>query len=101
MPNTASNPAKAGDYISVYGTGFGPYAAPSADGLTRLQFPVTATIGGIPAVVSYAGAAPLETTGLQQINILVPSGAGAGPAVPLALTVNGVSTASGVTIVLN
>jgi len=71
--NTAANSISRGDYISVYVTGFGPYNPVSPDGLTRLQFPVTVTIGGVSAGVLYAGAAPTETSGLQQINVLVPA----------------------------
>jgi uncharacterized protein (TIGR03437 family) len=98
--NTAANPAAQDSYISVYGTGFGPLNAASPDGLRRLVFPVAATIGGVPATVVYAGEAPTETLGLQQVNILVPAGANPGPGVPLVLTVNGVNTQAGVTVAI-
>ena len=96
--NTLANPASRNSYIAVYGTGFGTLNPPSADGLQRLAFPVTATIGGANATVVYAGEAPGETSGLQQINILVPANAPAGAAVPIVLTVDGVSTQAGVTV---
>jgi len=99
--NTAANRATPGNYISVYVTGFGPYAPVGANGLMTLQFPVTATVGGLPATVLYAGAAPTETSGLQQINIGVPAGATAGISVPLVLTVDGVSTPANITVAIN
>jgi uncharacterized protein (TIGR03437 family) len=98
--NTAANPISRGDYISVYVTGFGPYNPVGADGLTRLQFPVTVTIGGVSAGVSYAGAAPTETSGLQQINVFVPTGVQTGPSVPIVLTVNQVNTQGGITVAI-
>jgi len=98
--NTAANPASRSDYISVYVTGFGPYNPPGTNGLQTLVYPVTATIGGISATVLYAGNAPTETSGLQQINILVPAGVQPGPGVPITLTANGVATQAGVTVAI-
>jgi len=98
--NSAGKPASRKAYISVYGTGFGPFNAASADGLRRLTYPVTATIGGVVANVVYAGEAPTETSGLQQINIQVPAGAPAGPVVTIVLTTNKVSTQSGITVAI-
>ena len=98
--NTADKPASLNSYISVFVTGFGPFNAPSADGLQRLTYPVTAAIGGIPAIVAYAGDAPGETSGLQQINIQIPAIAPAGPKVPITLAVDGVSTQTGITVAI-
>jgi len=98
--NSAANAAARGGYISVYVTGFGAFNAASPDGLQRLTYPVTATIGGVAANVVYAGEAPGETSGLQQVNIQVPASAPVGPSVPIVLTVNGVSTQSGVTVAI-
>jgi uncharacterized protein (TIGR03437 family) len=99
--NTAARPIARGSYISVYVTGFGPYNPPSPDGLRRLQFPVTATIGSVPAEVVYAGEAPTETSGLQQINIFVPPDAPAGASIPIVLTANGAGTQSGTTVAID
>jgi uncharacterized protein (TIGR03437 family) len=85
-------------YVAVYGTGFGALKPPGADGLRHLAAPVAATISGTSATVVYAGEAPGETIGLQQINIQVPTGIGAGPDVAINLTANGVSTQAGVTL---
>jgi uncharacterized protein (TIGR03437 family) len=92
--------SQAGTYIQVYVTGFGLLAPPSPDGLARLQLPVTATIGGLPATVQYAGEAPGYTAGLQQINVLVPSRTPLGSAVPLQLMVGGVATQAEVTLAI-
>jgi len=98
--NGPQSPIALGSYIFVYGTGFGSLAPAGADGLQHLVLPVTAFIGGVAAQVVYAGEAPGYTSGLQQINILVPENAPVGPAVPLQLAVGGVDTQSGVTIAI-
>src|SRR5581483_10146578 len=50
---------------------------------------VTATVGGLPAKVSYAGAQS-QYPGLDQVNVLLPAAlAGRGPNVPVDLTANG------------
>jgi uncharacterized protein (TIGR03437 family) len=90
-----SVPAKAGDVILLFGTGFGP-TNPTTDfgktftGVPLTANPVTATIGGVPAAVQFAG---LLFPGEYQINILVPT-------VPtgdnlVVLKVGGVSTQPG------
>ncbi len=98
--NSAANPAFRGGYAAVYVTGFGSFNPPSPDGLSRLSNTVTATVGGVNASVTYAGEAPGETAGLQQINIQIPANAPAGAGVPIVLTVDSVNTQSGVTIAL-
>jgi len=98
--NGPQAPASLGSYIFVYGTGFGDLNPAGADGLQHLTLPVTATIGTVPAQVTYAGQAPGYTSGLQQINILIPENAPVGSAVALQLMVNGVSTQSSVTIAI-
>jgi uncharacterized protein (TIGR03437 family) len=72
---TAAVPAKPGDVLELYGTGFGPTdpsLAPGAvfQGSAPLTNSVTVTIGGAAASVSYAG---LVGAGLYQINVMVPS----------------------------
>ncbi len=103
-------PAAVGTVISVFGTG-GGLTNPS--GVTGTITPVnqlyplmnwtpgssvvTATVGGIPATVPFAGAAPGEISGVWQINIQIPSGLTSG-AQPLAITIDGRSTQSNVMI---
>ena len=60
--------------------------------------PYSATVGGVPATVTYAGGAPGFVMGLAQFNVQIPDGAPTGPSVQLAVTVGGVATPAGVTI---
>jgi uncharacterized protein (TIGR03437 family) len=99
-PQSPGTPGTPGSYLLVFGTGFGDLGPAGADGLQRLTLPVTATLGGVAAQVVYAGEAPFFTSGLQQINILIPENAPVGPAVPIQLLVDGVSTQSGVTVAI-
>jgi uncharacterized protein (TIGR03437 family) len=95
--NGPSNPAPRSTYVSAYGTGFGPLNG-AADGLRHLDVSVTAAIGGVPALVTYAGEAPGYTSGLQQINIQIPADAPTGPSVPIVVMASGIPTQPGVTI---
>lgn len=61
-----------GDFLEVYGTGFG--ALLTRDNLRVTQVPVEATINGVAAEVSYAGQAP-GFEGLYQVNVRIPAGA--------------------------
>jgi uncharacterized protein (TIGR03437 family) len=92
---TTTAAAKAGDVLSLYGTGFGPTSSSVATGVVftgayETTNPVTVTIGGLPAQVQWAG---LVGPGLYQINVTVPA-TSAGDQAVLA-TVAGVSTQSG------
>jgi len=72
------NPAQPGETVVAWATGLGRaishddsgQPAPS-DHLVALRAPVTATIGGQPAQVAWAGLAP-GYAGLQQVNLVVP-----------------------------
>jgi uncharacterized protein (TIGR03437 family) len=64
------SPAKPGDVVSLYATGLVPTAAGVLPSLPRLIENVTATIGGLPATVQYAG---LVGPGLFLINMVVPA----------------------------
>lgn len=98
--NGAQSPAALSSYIMVYGTGFGNLGPAGSDGLQHLALPVTAMTGNVAAQVTYAGEAPGFTSGLQQINILIPATAPVGPIVPIQLFVDNLSTQSGVTIAI-
>jgi uncharacterized protein (TIGR03437 family) len=102
-----TTPAAGGSVIVVYMTGGGQTTPPSVTGtVTPLTSPyyiiptnqVTATINGVNAPVQFAGAAPGEVNGVIQVNITVPAGAGTGNALPLVVTINGVSTPFGPTV---
>jgi uncharacterized protein (TIGR03437 family) len=59
---------------------------------------VTATVGGIPATVQFAGAAPGLVTGVFQINVLIPANVTPGNAVPVMISIGGITTPLGTTI---
>ena len=48
----------------------------------------------------YAGGAPQEVTGVVQINVQIPNAAATGSAVPVTLSVGGVSGQAGVTMAI-
>ncbi|MGO9259065.1 MAG: hypothetical protein ACLQU1_22505 [Bryobacteraceae bacterium] len=105
--NSAANPAARGSVVSIYATGEGQTSPAGVTGsvtqsTTRTPLlPVTVTIGGITAVVQYAGSAPGEVAGLLQVNAVVPQGVEPGSAVPVTVSVGGVASQSGVVIVVN
>ena len=105
--NSSSAPAARGSVISVYMTGEGSTAPAGTDGaiipavasaLKSPVLPVTATINGITAQVLYAGSAPGIVSGVMQVNVVIPSNAPVGGAVPLVITVGTSPSQSGVTI---
>jgi uncharacterized protein (TIGR03437 family) len=99
---SSASPAAVNETVVVYCTGLGPVSGPMVTGApassTSLQpttpQPATATLGGVPATVSFSGLTP-GFTGLYQVNIQVPAntapgslltiaiGGGMAPAVPL------------------
>lgn len=100
--NGPANPAARGSAVSFYATGIGP-TSPCVDGQTYQSnfplatLPVVAGVGNLGAQVLYAGQAPYFMTGVDQINIVIPSGSPTG-SVALSLLVNGVFSPPGVTI---
>jgi uncharacterized protein (TIGR03437 family) len=96
---TVAAGAKAGDYLEIFGTGLGPTVGGTAPGIVfsgadQSTQTVTATVGGQPATVLWAG---LVAAGLWQINLHVPSGIDGGdPAV--VVTAGGKSSQSGVAL---
>jgi uncharacterized protein (TIGR03437 family) len=82
---SATSPAKPGETILLYGTGFGP-----GNPLANL---VQVTIGGLPAQVVFAG---VVQPGLDQFNVTIP--AVPDGAASLSASIAGVSTQSGVTL---
>ena len=72
--NSSGNPAEKGSILVMYGTGEGQTNPPGVDGrLATEVFPVPladveVTVGGLPAEVLYAGAAPFFVAGVIQVN---------------------------------
>lgn len=86
------SPVRRGEAVEVYCAGLGPVALAVPDGepapltpLARTVTPVSATVGGRPAEVLFAGLTP-GTFGLYQVNVKIPDDAPAGEAVTVVLT---------------
>jgi len=86
-----SHPVSAGDTLVIYCTGLGPVDQPVAIGsagpvspLANSLNPVTATVGGQNATVTFAGLAPTLT--VYQVNLVVPPGVTPGTDVPVVLS---------------
>lgn len=108
--NSSTTPANIGDIVILYLTGEGNYNPALLTGavLTNTGFIIptsmsplpqlnplpTVTIGGVDASsgVSYAGPVPGGMLGQLQINVTVPTGSATGAAVPVSVTIGGVST---------
>jgi uncharacterized protein (TIGR03437 family) len=97
--NSAANPASAGSVITLFATGEGQTSPAGVDGkvagTTNLTTPVqgvNVTIGGLPAVLNYAGGAPTLVAGVLQLNVTVPSGFAGSGAVPVVLQIGGVNS---------
>src|SRR5579871_248222 len=104
--NSTTRPASRGSVIMIYATGFGTLSPLPTDGqiahiLAATTTPVTATLGGVPAQVLYAGAAPNLINGAVQVNVVVPEGASPNPAAPITLSMGSYATQPGVTVSIN
>jgi trimeric autotransporter adhesin len=108
--NSAGAPANAGQYVFLYGTGFGQTNPPGDDGeftvapplgvLPLVVLPVTVTIGSQTAVSNYAGGAPGIVQGVIQVNAQIPSGLPAGNAA-VVVKVGTVESQAGVTVAVS
>jgi len=97
----ASHPAIAGvTYILIYCTGLGAVSNQPADGLpapssgiplSETTVTPTVTIGGVPVVPIFSGLAP-GWPGLYQVNALVPASSTTGDAVPVTISMFGVTS---------
>lgn len=104
--NSTATPAARGSIVSIYATGEGQTNPAGIDGafaigasLPKPKLPVTVTIGGKPAEVLYAGAAPGQVAGLMQVNARVPADADAGEQ-PVVVQVGSAASQPGITIVV-
>lgn len=104
--NSASNPAAVGTVLQVYMTGAGQTSPAGVDGLLAGSTPwlplsqVTATIGGVPATVQYAGSSFGLVAGVTQVNVQIPQGVPPGGAVPIVIQVGANPSPSGVNVAI-
>jgi len=101
--NSASNPAARGSVVQFFGTGEGLTSPANVtggvtSGSNSTTLPVTITIGGIGAMVTYQGSAPGEVAGVLQVNAVVPAGVTPGAAVPVVIQVGNWKSQSGIAI---
>ena len=100
---TPDNPVSAGDWITIFATGEGK-ADPDAldgriaEGPAAANVPVTVTIGGLPAVVRYAGRVPSDVFGVLEITAQVPAGVATDTNVPVQIGSGGATSPGGVTL---
>jgi uncharacterized protein (TIGR03437 family) len=98
LPGVTTTPAKPGETILIYGTGFGPTnpPLPTAQLVTvaePLANNVAISIGGVAATATFAG---LVSPGLYQFNVTVPNLPNGDAAVLAAI--GGVTTQTGVSV---
>jgi uncharacterized protein (TIGR03437 family) len=105
--NSPANPAAAGSAITLWATGAGQLSPPGQDGavaaagnLPAPMLPVSAQVDGQPARVLYAGSGAGMVEGVIQVNLQVPSGAPAGPAIPVTLRIGDSGSQTGLTVAL-
>jgi uncharacterized protein (TIGR03437 family) len=101
--NSAGRPALPGSIIVLFATGEGQTAPGGVDGKLAVApfpkpvLPVSVKIGGVPATIIYAGAAPGEIAGVMQLNVVIPAGV-FGAAVPVVLQVGSAQSQTATTI---
>ena len=104
--NGPSNPASAGGYVSVYFTGGGQTTPPGITGsitggtLEWLAQHVSATVGNVPATVSFAGAVPTLVSGVGVLNLHLADDTPRGSAQPVVIIVDGVASPSTATLAI-
>jgi uncharacterized protein (TIGR03437 family) len=105
IPGLTTHPATAGDALIIYATGLGAVTpsvasgANSQDQLRHTNVTPTVMIGGIQAQVLFSGLTP-QFTGVNQVNIMVPSVITPGSSVPIQIQVGAVTTSNQVTIAI-
>jgi uncharacterized protein (TIGR03437 family) len=100
--NSAANPAARGTIVTLYATGEGQRNPPGVTGALpgandAPVLPVSLTVGGATANLTYAASAP-GFIGMMQIDLTVPQSAPTGASILLVLTVGAAQSPTGVTI---
>ena len=102
--NSPSNAASSFDAVVLFATGEGQTFAGGQDGriiatdIRKPLLPVTATVGGVPVEVLYAGSAPGLVSGALQVNLKLNSQVPQGPAVPVVIRIGNATSQSATTI---
>ena len=102
--NSPAAPAGVGSVVVLRGTGEGQTDPPGVDGralediLAKPLAAVSVTIGGLPATVESAGAAPGPTPGVFEIKARMSSNVQPGNQVPVRITVGSATSQDGVTL---
>ena len=102
--NGSANAAARNSVIQIFATGEGETRPAGIDGrlagvpLPIPVLPVRVFVGGIEAVVTYAGAAPGLVAGVLQVNAQVPEEVQPGPEVPVVIRVGTADSPAGPTI---
>ena len=108
--NSVANPAVAGSTVQVFMTGEGQITPAGVTGsvtcsngcataaqIPKPLLPVTASVGGKAAAVTFSGEAPGIVSGVLQVNVTIPASTVAGQAT-LAVTIGSTASQPGVTI---
>jgi len=103
--NSSRNPAATGSQIMIFATGEGEITSAMSEGTlvttaaaaaAKPKLPVSLTIGGVPATVTYAGEAPGFFAGVLQVNALLPDLPPGDQ--PVVLTIGNASSQTGITV---
>lgn len=94
-----ASPAKPGDIVSLFGTGFGDTNPPVAlgqlaSGMPTLENPITVMIGSTTLAqsdIQYAGLSPGSISGLYQFNVRIPASTPNGD-IPVSISIGGMQT---------
>jgi uncharacterized protein (TIGR03437 family) len=102
--NSAGKPADKGSIVVIYATGEGQTMPGGVDGqiangpvYAKPVQQVQVNIGGVPAEILYAGAAPALVAGVMQINARIPVDAASGD-LPVEVIVGSAHSQPGVTV---
>ncbi len=102
--NSSVAPASPGSVVILWGTGEGITDPPGVDGriavdvLPKPLVPVSVDIGGLPAIIEYAGAAPGNIPGLLQINARMSKDVQPSDKVPVHVKIGAATSQDGVTV---
>jgi uncharacterized protein (TIGR03437 family) len=108
IPGLTTQPAKILDpqTLVILATGLGPVNPPIADGvgdptvIHNTTTNPTVTVGSVPAQVVFSGILP-GFPGVYQINIIIQAGTPTGNAIPLQISMGGITTSSSTTIAVS